>query len=213
MNNLKFALDNPNEPMINQFPVGLIIILSAPSGAGKSTIAKELINRHPEINFSVSMTSREKRDTEEEGKSYYFVTREVFEKSIRDNAFAEWAMVHGHYYGTPKRNLDECQRVGKDILLDIDVQGGENIRKLYSRAISIFILPPSFDILVRRLRGRMTEKEDILNIRTNNAKKEILELPKYDYLVVNDSIDMATSTVESIIKAERCRINRFTFSI
>ncbi|MEW5693387.1 MAG: guanylate kinase [Candidatus Hydrogenedentota bacterium] len=192
---------------------GILFVFSAPSGAGKTTICKEVLKSDKNLKFSVSYTSRPKRQDEINGESYWFVTREKFEKMIITKKFVEWAEVHGNYYGSPREYINKTIKNGIDILLDIDVQGGMNIRRLYrDNSVLIFILPPSFKKLEQRLKKRKTDSCDVIARRLENAKKEIISLPHYDYFVINDNLDEAISNVMNIITVERMKIKYYDFS-
>jgi len=187
---------------------GLILVLSAPAGAGKTTLCKRLLQTSPTFISSVSFTTRSPRKQEIEGVDYYFVSREDFEKLIKKNAFVEWAEVHGHLYGTSKKFLEENIKAGKDVVLEVDVKGGTKIKEKYSQAILIFILPPSWQELEKRLHKRATEDEKSIKERLSTAKQEIKYLPYYDYFLVNDDINTTTKRLLLIIEAERYKINR-----
>jgi guanylate kinase len=179
---------------------GKLIIISGPSGAGKTTISKKMLAQIPSIRYSVSATTRPPRKGEINGRDYFFVSEAEFSRMARKGQFAESASVHGHRYGTPKKFLREAVDSGKNILLDIDVQGGRKLRKLYPRGVFIFILPPSLVSLEKRLRKRAKDNAGIIRTRLNNAKKEIKEIGNYDYLVVNDKLDDALAQLKSIIR-------------
>ncbi len=184
---------------------GSIFVISAPSGAGKSTLIKRLIARMPELSFSVSYTTRAPRAQEMDGSDYNFVSRKVFERMLRRNEFVEWAEVYGHLYGTAQKPLRAAQGKGRDILLDIDVQGHAQVRKHLPEAVSIFILPPSFQELARRLRDRHSDADEEIERRLNTARGEIAHWPEYDYVVVNDLKKDATQALEVIVRAARFR--------
>ncbi|MFP4686793.1 MAG: guanylate kinase [bacterium] len=186
----------------------LLLIFSAPSGAGKSTICRNLLDSYEKLVFSVSTTTRAPRAGEIDGQDYHFVNESVFKKMIDNNAFLEWANVHGEYYGTSRQAvLDELKR-GNDVMLDIDVQGGKQIKKLYPDAVMVFIAPPSMEELENRLRSRNTETEAEIRKRLKNSRSELMELGNYDYLVVNDSIETAVARVQAIRIAEKTRLER-----
>lgn len=187
---------------------GLIIVVSAPAGAGKTTLCKRLLQVSPSFINSVSFTTRPPRKNEIEGVDYYFVSREEFEELKRRGAFIEWAEVHGHLYGTCAEFLEKTLKANKDVLLEVDVKGGHKVKEKYPLAILTFILPPSWEELERRLRGRGMDNEKNIKRRLNNAKKEIKHLPFYDYFVVNDDINRAVKMLLRIIEAERCKIKR-----
>jgi guanylate kinase len=188
--------------------LGIIFILSAPSGAGKTTLYNSLRKIYPEIELSVSCTTRAKRPGEINGRDYRFLTDAQFDRLRRQGEFAEWAKVHDYLYGTPKKPLDRCVRSGRDILLDIDVQGARQIKKTCPQAVSIFLLPPSLRELERRLAARGTDGREIIRRRLANAKGEIGEIIHYDYFVVNREVKDAVRALSAIVEAERARISR-----
>lgn len=188
--------------------LGLLVVVSSPSGGGKTTICRSLLHRHPDYLYSVSLTTRPRRSFEVEGKDYMFTSEEEFEQRINRGELAEWANIHGHLYGTPKVPIEKAIKDHRIILLDIDVQGGMRIREEYHQSILIFISPPSLQVLEARLRGRFTEKEEIIEKRLAIAQKEIEHWPRYGYLVINEEIEETVSSVEAIIKAETCRVER-----
>ena len=179
---------------------GRLIIISAPSGAGKGTIISFLMKLHPELVFSVSATTRKQRRGEEEGKSYNFVTHERFREMISRDEFLEYAEYVGEFYGTPKTPIFECISNGKDVLLDIEVQGARQVKSKMPEATSIFIVPPDMKELERRLRGRGTDSEEKLAARLEWARLEMEEKECYDYIVVNDYVSRAAEEILSIIK-------------
>ena len=194
--------------MIKTKKQGLLIVLSGPSGSGKNTVcdmAKEVM---PNIWESVSMTSRKPRKGEVDGKDYYFVSEEEFEKNIEDGKMLEHAKFAGNYYGTPRESVQKQLDAGKDVLLVIEIQGALQIKEKIPQALFVFLLPPSMKELKRRLRMRKTETEEKLMERFETAYKEINELPKYNYVIVNDKADEAASKLEAIINAEKCRVDR-----
>ena len=188
---------------------GLLIVISGPSGAGKGTICSELLKRNSDIWLSTSMTTRELRGNEVNGKEYYFVSKEEFEKRIKNNQFLEYAVVHNNqYYGTPEDKIEEKLNNGFDVILEIDIQGALKVQQKINEALFIFIMPPTMEILKQRLINRNTETQDKVIERFKTAYNEINEITKYNYVVVNDKIENATSKVESIISAEKCRVDR-----
>ena len=187
---------------------GMIIIVSAPSGAGKTSICDSLIKGDTNIVYSISTTTRQPRKGEKNGKEYFFVDNKKFKDMVKKNLFVEYAKVHNYFYGTSKKMLEETLNKGKDILLDIDVQGAIKIKKQYKDALMIFITTPTLKILKERLIKRNKDLLDVINTRVKNAKKELTYLPKYDYLVLNDKLDISIENVKSIIKAERLSIKR-----
>ncbi len=163
-------------------------MISAPSGAGKSTLIKRLMAASPGLRFSVSYTTRAPRATEKNGRDYFFVSPKVFERMVRRGEFVEWADVYGHLYGTAHKQLQAAQEAGQDILLDIDVQGHQQVRQRLPEAVSVFILPPSFQELSRRLRDRHSDAPEEIERRLETAREEIAHWAEYDYLVVNDHL-------------------------
>ncbi len=187
---------------------GILVIFSGPSGSGKGTVLTKLLEKRDDAKISVSMTTREKRAGEIDGVHYYYVTREYFEKKIADNKMLEYAEYAGNLYGTPKDPVDEMLKAGLAVILEIEVQGAEKIRKLYPDAISIFLAPPSTAILEERLRGRNTEDEETVNHRLVIAREEIRRAVEYDYVVINDTVENAVNGIETIINAERLKLIR-----
>jgi guanylate kinase len=190
--------------------LGIVFILSAPSGAGKTTLYNGLRKIYPEIELSVSCTTRSRRAGEINGRDYRFLSDSQFDRLKGRGEFAEWAKVHGYYYGTPKKPLERCVRAGRDILLDIDVQGARQIKKACPQAVSIFLLPPSLRELERRLAARGTDGRDTIRRRLANAQGEIGEIIHYDYFVVNREVKEAVRALSAIVEAERTKISRVT---
>ncbi|MGG7057515.1 guanylate kinase [Clostridium tertium] len=187
---------------------GVLIVISGPSGAGKGTICKALLEKHDNIYISVSATTRAPRAGEVEGVNYYFLTKEDFEVKVRENGFLEYANVHGNFYGTPKGNVEKMLEDGKDVILEIDIQGALQVKENFKEGVFIFILPPSMEELKQRIIKRGSETEESLMTRFKNAYKEINYVSKYNYAVVNDTLELAVEKVESIITAEKCRVDR-----
>jgi guanylate kinase len=187
---------------------GIILILSAPSGTGKTTLVKGLRAIYPDLRLSVSFTTRKRRAGEIPGRDYNFVRSPEFAAMKLKGDFAEWAKVHDFFYATPRRPLDECVRGGRDILLDIDVQGARKIKRQYPQAVSIFLLPPSWRELQRRLARRGTDGKEIIRRRLVNARGEIREIIKYDYYVVNREVKTSVELLKSIVEAERAKTFR-----
>ncbi|MBI5740873.1 MAG: guanylate kinase [Nitrospirae bacterium] len=184
---------------------GALFVISAPSGAGKSTLCRELLRKVPGLTLSVSYTTRTPRKGETPDVHYTFVTEKKFRDMIRRKEFAEWAMVHGNFYGTSLRRLKKLNREGYDILLDIDVQGARQLKKTCAGAVYIFILPPSLRELKKRLTTRGTETGEALRERLSNAKDEMKGYKDYDYVIINDRLERAYRELESIIISERLR--------
>lgn len=187
---------------------GIIFIVSAPSGAGKTTLTSALRSVFPEIRMSVSCTTRARRNGEVNGRDYQFLTARQFTAMRARKQFAEWARVHGYLYGTPRKPLDRCIATGCDMLLDIDVQGARKIKNRYPQAVSIFLLPPSMRELRRRLALRATDTEAIISRRLANARGEIRSIIYYDYFVVNQRVEQAVEDLQSIVRAERAKTSR-----
>jgi guanylate kinase len=180
-----------------------LIVISAPSGSGKTTIAREILKRHPEIVFSVSATTRSKRETEIDGKDYFFLTREEFEKKIAQSELAEWQKIYDDYYGSLKSQIDSALKSGKSMLFDIDVKGSLSIKQKYPNdAVLIFIDPPSIELLTERLSNRKTENAETLHKRLERAPMEIAERKNFDYCVLNNDLQKAVDSVEDIICKE-----------
>jgi len=195
--------------MIKEKNKGIIIVISGPSGAGKGSICKRIVEEMEDVKISVSMTSRNPRETEKEGVDYYFVTKEAFEEKIAKDEFLEYAIVHGgNYYGTPKSSIEELINNGINVILEIDIQGALKIKELIKDAIFIFIMPPSMKELKNRLIKRNTETKESMLERFKTAYKELNEYKKYNYVVANDELEVAVNKVKSIIISEKCRVDR-----
>ena len=194
--------------MIKTKKQGLLIVLSGPSGSGKNTVCDEVKKNNKNIWESISMTSRKPRKGEIDGKSYYFVTEEEFKKNIEDDNMLEYAKFAGNYYGTPKKNIQKHLDKGDDVILVIEIQGALQIKQKVAQALFVFLLPPSMKELKRRLIDRNTESSSKVMERFERAYKEINELSKYNYVIVNDNVKDAAKKLESIILAERCRVDR-----
>jgi guanylate kinase len=188
---------------------GLMLVLSSPSGAGKTTLSRNLLDTDPLITMSVSITTRPRRSNEIEGRDYSFVTKQRFDELVRANELLEYAEVFGNHYGTPSKAVRDALIAGRDILFDIDWQGTQQL-KLQARedVASIFILPPSHEELERRLRARAQDSEETVRARMAQAANEISHWPEYDYVIVNDDLDRAKLKVEAILEAERNRLQR-----
>ena len=190
-----------------------VFIISAPSGSGKSTLVKRLMEEdhstgEARIQFSVSFTTREPRDGEVNGQHYHFITKEEFYRLQDDDELLEWAEVFGNFYGTSRTVLRRAEEEDKDLILDIDVQGASQLKKRLAEAVSIFILPPSKEVLESRLRNRSSDSDAVIERRLEEASNEIKEFGKYDYLLINDRLDESFEQLRGIILAERCRTER-----
>jgi len=187
----------------------MLIVISGPSGSGKGTIIKEVIKKISDLIYSVSYTTRPKREGEIEGKDYFFISEDEFEKLIDEDFFIEWAKVYDYYYGTSKEFVIENLRDGKDVILEIEIQGAKKIREIYDKknAVFIFIAPPDFKELERRIMNRKRgETEEEIKKRMDFAKKEIEESKNYDYIIINDNINKAVKKIVNIINKERRKI-------
>ncbi len=184
---------------------GLLILISGPSGTGKGTVCDLLRQKHPEISYSISATTRQPRPGEQDGVNYYFYSREKFQEMIDQGQLLEWAEVYGNFYGTPKQKVLDRLEAGEDILLEIDTQGALNVMKVMPEGLFIFLLPPSLEELAARLKGRGTETEESLHRRLGAAVDEIKLATKYRYVVVNDKVEDAQETIANIIEAEHHR--------
>ena len=186
-----------------------VVVISGPSGAGKSSFVKALLSGNGgDLVYSVSATTRPKRAHEVEGKDYFFLTRDEFQRRVEGGDFVEHAQVHGEMYGTLRSQIERVLESGRNVLLDVDVQGGKSVRRVYPDAVLIFVLPPSLEDLEERLRARGTDSEDRIQVRLENAEREMQEMREYDYAVVNDDLETATRKVLAIVEAERCRGSR-----
>ena len=188
---------------------GNLFIISAPSGTGKTTILKKIVAAMDNVAFSVSHTTRAPRPEEQDGIDYFFIDKDNFARMQQQGLFLEWAEVHGNLYGTSSYAIQEATEQGRDLLLDIDVQGARQVKKkLGHTGVFVFIAPPSLEELARRLVGRSTESEDVITTRLNNAREEMKSLNQYDYVIVNDTVTEAVEVLKSIIIAERSRKRR-----
>ncbi len=191
---------------------GSLFVISAPSGTGKTTICERLLKALPNLKMSISHTTRTPRQDEKHGVHYFFVTKEQFEKMIKNDEFVEWAEVYGNLYGTSKKMINDLINAGVDILLDIDTQGAKNIKRLYPDSVLIFILPPSLESLEKRLKNRHENSETIKE-RLSKAANEIAHYEFYDYIVVNDNLEKAVNEILCIINAERLKVSRINKSM
>lgn len=187
---------------------GELIVLSGPSGVGKSTVIAELLNVRPDIHFSVSFTTRAPRPGEQDGVNYNFVSREEFERMIDDGELLEYAEYVGNYYGTSLKVIQDKLEQGIDVLLDIEVQGAAKVRAKCPDAVLIFIIPPSLEELSHRLHGRHTDSEEVIACRLQRAREECRAITDYDYLVINNDVYAAAREIQTILETERCRVHK-----
>jgi guanylate kinase len=187
---------------------GNVFVLSAPSGTGKSTLAKKLVQEVPDLGFSISFTTRPPRPSEVPGQDYFFVDHPTFDAMVAQDGFIEWVEVYGNKYGTGRAWIEEQLASGRDILLDIESQGAQNVHLAIPDAVMVFLLPPTAQELSRRLRGRGDSSEAQVALRLEYAKHELAQFPAYDYLVINDSVDQAYRALEAIVLATRLRRER-----
>ncbi len=186
-----------------------IALISGPSGVGKSTVVRELLRRDPDLVYSVSVTTRERRESEVEGCDYHFVTKAQFEELIESGELLEWAEVYGEYYGTPRVFIEKELNRGSCVLIDADTQGGAKLREHFTDGVFIFLLPPSRDVLKKRLSGRGSEPKEVIQRRTENAAREMDEASEYTYAVINDILEETIQIIMSIIRAEQHRVARY----
>jgi guanylate kinase len=187
---------------------GILFVVSSPSGGGKGTLISRVLNTVPGVSYSVSYTTRAPRNGEVNGRDYFFVTTEQFNEMVATNEFLEWARVHRHLYGTARQQVWREMSEGRDIILEVDVQGACSVRKLVTNSVSVFILPPSFDLLRQRLIARGTDSREELEVRLRNAPAELKQYSAFDYVIINDEADRAAAQLAAIIYAERARRER-----
>ncbi|WP_448378108.1 guanylate kinase [Fervidobacterium sp.] len=187
---------------------GILFVISGPSGVGKTSIIRSVLERVERVVFSVSCTTRKRRPGEIHGVDYFFVSHEEFERMIKENKFIEWAKVHDNYYGTPAEMVYDNLRKGLDVILDIDVQGALTVKKNFSGAKFIFIAPPSYEVLRERLKKRGTETEEKIQKRLETAKRELKFIPEFEYLIINEDLEESIRNLMSIIYAERLKFER-----
>ena len=187
---------------------GILFVVSSPSGGGKGTLIQRVLNKVPNLSYSVSFTTRAPRNGEVDGREYFFVTPEKFEEMVAADEFLEWAHVHGKLYGTARRQVVQEISQGRDIILEVDVQGAASVRTLIADSVSIFILPPSFEVLRQRLEARGTDSPEELDLRLRNAPTELKDYSAFQYVIINDDADRAADQMTAIVEAERARLSR-----
>ncbi|KFZ40611.1 MULTISPECIES: guanylate kinase [Thermoactinomyces] len=191
---------------------GLLVVISGPSGVGKGTVCKALREMMPELTYSISATTRSPREGEVDGVNYFFKSVQEFEKMIEEDELIEWAQYVGNYYGTPRHFVEETLAKGRDVVLEIEVQGAMQVKEKYPQGIFIFLVPPSFEELRQRIIHRGTESESVLNLRLEAASDELKQIDQYDYVVINDEVDKACERIRAIVMAEHCRTDRLKIS-
>lgn len=201
-------MSTPNAQTASNASRGMLIVVSSPSGGGKGTLIRRVLKEVPNLGYSVSFTTRAPRTGETNGVDYFFISLEEFEKGIAAQRFLEWARVHGNFYGTAHEQIEHELTEGRDIILEIDVQGAKSVRQLVPEALSVFILPPTYEVLRERLTQRGSERPDDLALRLRNARAEVLHYSEFDYVIVNDKADTAAAQLASIVYAERARRTR-----
>jgi guanylate kinase len=196
------------EPVNHAPSRGTLFVVSSPSGGGKGTIIRHVLAVVDNLSYSVSYTTRAPRQSEVDGREYFFVSRETFDEMVSAGEFLEWACVHGNFYGTSKKQIMEETAAGADLILEVDVQGAASVRQLLMDSVSIFILPPSYEVLRQRLIARGTDSPQQLEVRLRNAPEELKQYSSFDYVIINDEIEKASAQLASIIYAERARCMR-----
>ncbi|HEY0173220.1 MAG TPA: guanylate kinase [Pyrinomonadaceae bacterium] len=199
---------HPKRPRAADRYRGILFVISSPSGGGKGTLIRRLLQTVPGVGYSVSWTTRAPRPGESDGVNYRFVSEEEFTRMRQANGFLEWAVVHGNLYGTARAAVKKEMSKGRDIVLEIDVQGARAVRKAMRSVVSVFILPPSFEVLRERLTARMTERPEELELRLANARGEVEQYRYFDYLILNDEVERAAAQLSAVVSAERARRRR-----
>ncbi len=187
---------------------GILLVVSGPSGAGKGTICSAVREKYPDLEYSISMTTRAPRNGETEGVSYFFRTDEQFKRLVEEDAFLEYARVYDHYYGTPKKYVLDKIQAGRSVLLEIDIQGAMQVKKRYPKGVFVYIVPPSLEILSQRIHARGTDSEEVIQNRLAQITNELSMMHQYDYVVVNDVLEDAVHKTCAIIEAEKCKLSR-----
>ncbi len=187
---------------------GILLVVSGPSGAGKGTICSAVREKYPDLEYSISMTTRAPRNGEMEGVSYFFRTDEQFKRLVEEDAFLEYARVYDHYYGTPKKYVLDKIQAGRSVLLEIDIQGAMQVKKRYPKGVFVYIVPPSLEILSQRIHARGTDSEEVIQNRLAQITNELSMMHQYDYVVVNDVLEDAVHKTCAIIEAEKCKLSR-----
>lgn len=187
---------------------GILLVVSGPSGAGKGTICSAVREKYPDLEYSISMTTRAPRNGETEGVSYFFRTDEQFKKLVEEDAFLEYARVYDHYYGTPKKYVLDKIQAGRSVLLEIDIQGAMQVKKRYPKGVFVYIVPPSLEILSQRIHARGTDSEEVIQNRLAQITNELSMMHQYDYVVVNVVLEDAVHKTCAIIEAEKCKLSR-----
>ena len=212
--NLLSRITEQNASLDSMIDQGQIFIVSAPSGSGKTTLVKALLAKDQGLTFSISYTTRQPRGKEQDGVEYFFVSEATFQKMIFQNEFLEYAMVFGYFYGTTRRCVETNIAKGRDLLLDIDTKGAAQVRKQLSKAVSIFIMPPSYTALKQRLEKRRLDSSETIRRRLESAsQEEICQFSNYDYVVINDDLTQSCDQIRCIVQAERCRLARSLHAI
>ncbi|MCD6169989.1 MAG: guanylate kinase [Candidatus Latescibacteria bacterium] len=191
----------------------MIVVVSSPSGTGRTTIIERVLREDSRLRYSTSVTTRPQRPGEKEGKDYFFVSEKEFKQRIERGEFVEWAEVHGFMYATPRAPLVETVQQGGVIILDIDIQGAMQVKEKFPHCVTIFVAPPSLESLEQRLRNRGTDSEELIKRKLQDALREMAKIPEYDYLIVNEDLDTAVRQLQAILEAERCRTKRAQYSI
>ncbi|SJZ31007.1 guanylate kinase [Selenihalanaerobacter shriftii] len=186
---------------------GKLLILSGPSAVGKGTVIDALMGKYQDIAYSISVTTRQPRPGERDGIDYFFVSKEKFSEMIENNELIEWAKVHGNYYGTPKSYVEETLNTEQDVILEIDIQGAAQVKEKYEYGVFVFLAPPSLKELESRIYKRGTDSQESIEVRMENASKEMKKVEDYDYIIVNDEIEKAVKKLKAIIIAERCKVD------